>query len=71
MDNHIYKVIELAGTSTTTMEDAIQNAISRASKTLRNMRWFQVIETRGRIEREKINRWEVVLKIGFALEETL
>ncbi|MDN3513212.1 MAG: dodecin family protein [Candidatus Brocadia sp.] len=71
MDNHIYKVIELAGTSTTTMEDAIQNAISRASKTLRNMRWFQVIETRGRIEREKITRWEVVLKIGFALEETL
>jgi len=71
MDNHVYKVIELAGTSTTTMEDAIQNALSRASKTLRNMRWFQVVETRGRIENEKIARWEVVLKIGFALEDTL
>lgn len=71
MDDHIYKVIELTGTSTTTMEDAIQNAISRASKTLRNMRWFQVIETRGCIEKEKIARWEVVLKIGFALEDTL
>ena len=71
MDNHVYKVIELAGTSTTTMEDAIQNALSRASKTLRNMRWFQVVETRGRIENEKIGRWEVVLKIGFALEDTL
>ncbi|KXK30439.1 MAG: hypothetical protein UZ01_01363 [Candidatus Brocadia sinica] len=71
MDNHIYKVVELAGTSSTTMEDAIQNAISRASKTLRNMRWFQVIETRGRIENEKIARWEVILKIGFVLEDTL
>ena len=71
MDNHVYKVIELAGTSTTTMEEAIQNALSRASKTLRNMRWFQVVETRGRIENEKIARWEVVLKIGFALEDTL
>ena len=71
MDDHIYKIIELAGTSTTTMEDAIQNAISRASKTLHNMRWFQVVETRGRIENEKIVRWEVILKIGFALEDTL
>ncbi|GAN34572.1 MAG: dodecin domain-containing protein [Candidatus Brocadia sp. AMX2] len=71
MDNHIYKVVELAGTSSTTMEDAIQNAISRASKTLHNMRWFQVIETRGRIENEKIARWEVILKIGFVLEDTL
>ncbi|MEP9410717.1 MAG: dodecin domain-containing protein [Candidatus Brocadia sp.] len=71
MDDHIYRVIELAGTSTTTMEDAIQNAILRASKTLRNLRWFQVVETRGRIENEKITRWEVILKVGFALEDTL
>jgi flavin-binding protein dodecin len=53
------------------MEDAIQHALSRASKTLRNMRWFQVVETRGRIENEKIARWEVVVKVGFALEDTL
>ena len=71
MDDHIYKVIELVDTSTTTMEDAIQHALSRASKTLRNMRWFQVVETRGRIENEKIARWEVVVKVGFALEDTL
>ncbi len=71
MDDHIYRVIELAGTSTTTMEDAIKNAISRASKTLRNLRWFQVVETRGRIENERIARWEVILKVGFALEDTL
>lgn len=71
MDDHIYRVIELAGTSTKTMEDAIQNAILRASKTLRNLRWFQVVETRGRIEDGKITRWEVIVKVGFALEDTL
>lgn len=71
MDDHIYKLIEMAGTSTTTMEDAIQNAVARAAKTLRNMRWFQVVETRGRIENEKITRWEVIVKIGFVLEDTL
>ena len=71
MDDHIYRVIELAGTSTKTMEAAMQNAISRASKTLRNLRWFQVIETRGRIEDGKITRWEVIVKVGFALEDTL
>lgn len=69
--DHVYKVIELAGTSTTTMEDAIQNAIARASNTIRNMRWFQVVETRGRLENGKIVRWEVILKLGFALEDTL
>ncbi|MBE7446566.1 MAG: dodecin domain-containing protein [Planctomycetia bacterium] len=56
---------------TLTMEDAIQNAISRASKTLRNLRWFQVIETRGRIEDGKIARWEVIGKVGFGLEDNL
>ncbi|MDN3511945.1 MAG: dodecin family protein [Candidatus Jettenia sp. CY-1] len=71
MGDHIYKIIELAGSSTTTVEDAIQNAIARASKTIRNMRWFEVIETRGRIENEKVVRWEVIIKVGFALEDTL
>ncbi|UJS18792.1 MAG: dodecin family protein [Candidatus Jettenia sp.] len=71
MGDHIYKIIELAGSSTTTVEDAIQNAIARASKTIRNMRWFEVIETRGRIENEKVARWEVIIKVGFALEDTL
>lgn len=71
MGDHIYKIIELAGSSTTTVEDAIQNAIARASKTIRNMRWFEVVETRGRIENEKVVRWEVIIKVGFALEDTL
>ncbi|MCF6157324.1 MAG: dodecin domain-containing protein [wastewater metagenome] len=71
MGDHIYKIVELTGTSTTTLEEAVQNAIARASKTVRNMRWFEVIESRGRIENEKIARWEVILKIGFVLEDTL
>ncbi|GAB63500.1 MAG: dodecin domain-containing protein [Candidatus Jettenia sp.] len=71
MGDHIYKIIELAGSSTTTVEDAIQNAIARASKTIRNMRWFEVIETRGRIENGKVARWEVIIKVGFVLEDTL
>lgn len=71
MGDHIYKIIELAGSSTTTVEDAIQNAIARASKTIRNMRWFEVVETRGRIENGKVARWEVIIKVGFVLEDTL
>jgi len=69
MDNHIYKLIELTGSSTTSIEDAIQNAVARSSKTIRNMRWFQVVETRGQIENGKVSHWQVILKIGFTLEE--
>ncbi|TLD43289.1 MAG: hypothetical protein JETT_0458 [Candidatus Jettenia ecosi] len=71
MGDHIYKIIELAGSSTTTVEDAVQNAITRASKTIRNMRWLEVVETRGRIENGKVARWEVIIKVGFVLEDTL
>ncbi len=71
MSDHIYKLTELAGSSTTTIEDAIQNAITRASKTIRNMRWFQVVETRGNIENGKVAHWQVILKIGFTLEDTI
>lgn len=71
MSNHIYKLTELAGSSTTTIEDAIQNAITRASKTIRNMRWFQVVETRGNIENGKVAHWQVIIKIGFTLEDTM
>lgn len=71
MSDHIYKLTELAGSSTTTIEDAIQNAITRASKTIRNMRWFQVVETRGNIENGRVAHWQVIIKIGFTLEDTI
>ncbi|MGE5608477.1 MAG: dodecin [Bacillota bacterium] len=69
MNDHVFKLIELTGTSTTTLEDAIQNAITRASETLREMRWFQVTETRGAIKDGKVSQWQVTLKVGFRLEE--
>lgn len=69
MNDNVYKLIELTGTSTTTLEDAIQNAITRASKTVRRMGWFQVAETRGRIADGKVAQWQVTLKIGFTLDE--
>ena len=70
MAEHIYKVTELVGSSATSMEDAVRNAISRASKTLRNLRWFEVTETRGHIENGSVAHWQVTVKIGFTLEET-
>jgi len=69
MPDHIYKIIELVGTSQTTMEDAIHNAVTRATKTLRHMRWFEVLETRGYIEDGKIAHWQVKIKLGFTLED--
>ena len=69
MEDHVYKVIQLAGSSAVSAEDAIQNAIARASKTLENLRWFEVLETRGNIEDGKIAHYQVMLKIGFSLED--
>ena len=69
MSDHVYKIVELAGSSESSMEDAIRNAIARASKTVRNMRWFEVIETRGHIEGEKVAHWQVTLKVGFTLDQ--
>ncbi len=69
MSNHVYKHIELTGSSPTGIEGAVENAIVRAAKTVRNMRWFQVTETRGYIEDGKIAYWQVTLKVGFTLEE--
>ena len=68
MSDHVYKKIELIGSSTTSIEDAVQNAISRASKTIRNMRWFEVTETRGHLEDNQINHWQVTVKVGFTLD---
>jgi flavin-binding protein dodecin len=69
MSEHVYKKIEIVGSSPNGMEEAVQNALSRASKTIRNMRWFEVIETRGYIDAGKVDHWQVTLKIGFTLEE--
>jgi len=68
MSDHVYKKLELVGSSTTSIEDAVQNALALASKTIRNMRWFEVIETRGHIEDNKINHWQVTVKVGFTLD---
>ena len=69
MTNHVYKSVELTGSSTTSCDDAIRNAIQRASRTIRNIKWFQVIETRGHVEDGDIAHWQVTLKAGFTLEE--
>jgi flavin-binding protein dodecin len=67
MDDHIYRVIQLVGSSDKGIEDAIQGAITRASKTLRNLRWFEVVETRGNIDNGKLS-YQVTLKVGFTME---
>ena len=66
--DHVYKVIELVGTSEKSIEDAIQVAIGRATKTLKHLRWFEVIQTRGHIDNGKIGHYQVTLKVGFTLE---
>jgi dodecin len=67
--NHVYKNLELTGSSDKSQEDAIQHAIARAAKTVRHMRWFEVVQTRGYIEHDKVAHWQVTLKIGFTLED--
>jgi flavin-binding protein dodecin len=69
MANHVYKKIELTGSSPTSIEEAVQNALQRASETIRNMRWFEVTETRGQIENNQIAHWQVTIKVGFTLDE--
>lgn len=69
MNEHIYKLVELTGSSKTSIEDAVQNAITKASQTLRNIHWFQVVETRGYIENAKVDYWQVTIKLGFRLED--
>ena len=69
MSNHVYKTLELTGSSPDSAEDAVRNAITRAAKTVRLMRWFEVTDTRGQIEDNKIAHWQVTVKIGFTLED--
>jgi len=69
MTDHVYKTIELTGSSKTSIEDAVNQAIEKASKSVRNMQWFQVIETRGHIVNGKVGHWQVSMKVGFTLED--
>jgi len=69
MSDHVYKKLEIVGSSTKSSDDAVRNAIERASKTLRNMRWFEVVETRGHIEDGQCSHWQVTIKIGFTLDD--
>lgn len=69
MHDHIYKVVELVGSSESSIEDAINTAIARAHGTLRHLRWFEVIETRGQIENGKVAHYQVTLKVGFTMED--
>ena len=69
MADHIYKTVELTGTSTTTIDDAVNNAITRASETLHSLRWFEVVQVRGAIENAAVSQWQVIMKVGFTLDE--
>jgi flavin-binding protein dodecin len=68
MKDHVYKVIEIVGSSQTSIEEAINTGIAQANKTIRNMDWFEVVQTRGHIESGKVGHFQVTLKIGFTLE---
>ena len=68
MSNHVYKTLALTGSSTTGIEDAVNTAIAKAHETVRNMQWFEVVETRGHIQDGKVAHWQVTIKIGFTLE---
>ena len=68
MSNHVYKTIELTGSSPKGIEEAVRNALAKAGKTLHNLRWFQVTDTRGEIEDGKVAHWQVTMKVGFTLD---
>jgi flavin-binding protein dodecin len=68
MSEHVYKMIELTGSSKGSVEDAIKNAIVKAAKTVHNMRWFQVIDSRGKIEEGAVSSWQVTIKVGFTVD---
>ena len=69
MTDHVYKKIELTGSSKNGIEDAVNNAISKAAKSLNNLRWFEVVETRGYIVNGAVSHWQVTIKVGFTLED--
>lgn len=68
MSTHVYKVVEMVGTSPVSVDEAIRNAVGRASETLRNVGWFEVTDTRGHVEDGKVAHFQVTLKVGFTLD---
>ena len=69
MPDHVYRIIEVAGSSERSIDEAIQNAVARASRTLRQVGWFEVVQTRGHVENGKVAHYQVILKVGFTLED--
>lgn len=69
MSNHVYKLLELTGSSTQGSDDAVRRAIAKAHETVRNIQWFQVTETRGHVVDGQVAHWQVTLKVGFTLED--
>ena len=68
MSSHVYKMLELTGSSPTSIEEAVQNAIAKANETVRNIQWFSITETRGHVHEGKVAHWQVTVKLGFTLE---
>ena len=68
MSNHVYKSLELTGSSTNNIEDAVSNAVSKASQTVHNLRWFEVTDIRGEIENNAVAYWQITMKVGFTLD---
>ena len=68
MSDHVYKIVEIVGSSPTSIEDAVQTAVTRASSTLREIRWFEIVSTRGNVENGRVAHYQVTLRLGFTLE---
>lgn len=68
MSQHVYKILELTGSSPTGIEDAVNTALAKAHASVRNMQWFEIVETRGHIQEGKVAHWQVTLKVGFTLD---
>jgi dodecin len=69
VSNHVYKIIELVGSSPTSSDEAVRNAVTRAAATMHNLRWFEVVETRGHLEEGTIAHWQVTVKVGFTIDD--
>ena len=68
MSNHVYKILELTGSSPAGIEDAVSTAITKANESVRNMQWFEIVETRGHSQDGKVAHWQVTVRVGFTLE---
>ena len=68
MKDQVYKLIELTGTSTKGIEEAVNSALKRAGKTIQNLSWFQIVDTRGSIDKNQVKHWQVTIKVGFVVK---